>query len=295
MDQYVALLQSTTVADRLIERFKLAEVYDEELRSDVRRRFWANLRAAAGRRDGLITIEFDDKDAQRAAAIANASVDEFRRITSELAITEAQQRKVFFEKHLSETKQRLAAAQQGLADSGISTGALKAEPKAAAEGYAKLKAEYTAAQVRLQAMLSNFTANAPEVMQQQSGMAALKAQLDKLENASAAAPDNGAGYISKYREYKYQETLFELFSRQYELARVDESREGGLVQVVDAAQVPDKKSKPKRAVIALSATLVSGVLMALFVLMRARWRMGDSTPEERAKLGKIWPALWGRA
>jgi len=295
MDQYVALLQSTTVADRLIEHFKLAEVYDEELRSDVRRRFWANLRVAAGRRDGLITIEFDDKDAQRAAALANASVDEFRRITSELAITEAQQRKVFFEKHLSETKQRLAAAQQGLADSGISTGALKAEPKAAAEGYAKLKAEYTAAQVRLQAMLSNFTANAPEVMQQQSGMAALKAQLDKLESAGNAAPDNGAGYISKYREYKYQETLFELFSRQYELARVDESREGGLVQVVDAAQVPDKKSKPKRAVIALSATLVSGVLMALFVLMRARWRMGDSTPEERAKLGKIWPALWGRA
>lgn len=293
IDQHVALLQSTTIADRVIDRFKLGEVYDEELRSNVRKELGKNLRVSGGKRDGLITIELDDHDPQRAADMATAFVDEFRRLTSELAITEAQQRKVFFEQHLEQTRKRLADAQTALQSSGVSAGALKAEPKAAAEGYAKLKAEYTTAQVRLQALMANFTAAAPEVIQQQSALAALRAQLDKIE-ARADTETQHADYISKYREFKYQETLFELFSRQYELARVDESREGGLVQVVDAPQVPDRKSRPKRAMIAVGVSLATGIVMVLYVLLRARWRHGGASAETRAKAARLWPTLWGR-
>lgn len=293
MDQFVSLLQSTSIADRIIERFKLDTVYDEEYRSNTRKELNKNVRIAGGKRDGLITIEVDDEDPQRAAQMATAYVEEFRRITSELAITEAQQRKMFFEKHLTDTKRRLTEAQLALQASGISIDALKAEPKAAAEVYAKLKAEFTTATVRLQAMLSNFTSNAPEVMQQRGAIAALQAQLDKIEGSVEKTP-GGPDYITKYREYKYQETLFELFAKQFELARVDESREGGMVQVVDAAQVADRKSRPKRGLLALGASVAVGLFMTLFVLLRERWRRTASA-QSRSKLAQLWPALRGRA
>lgn len=293
IDQYVAMLRSTTLADRMIDRFNLLEVYDEKLRFDARALFWERSRVSAGRRDGLITIEIDDKDPKRAAEMAAAMVEEFRRMTSELVITEAQQRRSFFEKQVQATRDKLSAAQQALQASGLTAGSFKAEPKAVAEGYAKLKAEATAAQVRLQALLTNFTANAPEVQQQQSLLAALNAELRKQE-ANVSLQDADSGYIGKYREYKYQEVLFELFSRQYEMARVDEGREGGVTQVVDVAQVPEKKSKPKRAFIGMGASVAAGLILLVFVLIRAQLRMSDASGEARAKLAKLLPALLGR-
>lgn len=272
LDQYVALLQSVTVADRMAERFKLGEIYDEELKVDIRKEFWKNLKVTAGRRDGLIKIEVDDHEPQRAKAMAEAMVGEFRRITSEIAVTEAAQRRKFFEHHLTETRQALAKAQAALQSSGVNAATLKAEPKAAAEGYAKLKAEYTSARVKLQALSANLTERAPEVAQAQAVVAALKQQLDVLEGQMSAAGEPGAGtgdYVSRYRDFKYQESLFELFAKQFELAKVDESREGGLIQVVDVAQLPERKSRPKRSYFAL-AGLALGLIVgvARFAVVR---------------------------
>ncbi|MBT9500771.1 MAG: lipopolysaccharide biosynthesis protein [Burkholderiaceae bacterium] len=292
LDQYVTLLQSTNIADRIIARFKLAHVYDDQRPSVLRTELAANLRVAAGRRDGLITIEVDDHDPQRSADMANAFVDELRRLTSVLAVTEAQQRKLFFEAQLNQTKSKLAQAQVALQGSGFSPNALKAEPRAAAESYARLKAELTSAEVRLQTLSSSFSAQSPEVMQLSSTVAALRGQLDKLERTSDASGD--ADYVGKYREFKYQETLFELFARQYELARVDESREGSLIQVVDAAQVPDRKSKPKRAIVALVATLLAGLALTGFVLIRQQLRRVRQDPERARKLTRLGALLRGR-
>jgi uncharacterized protein involved in exopolysaccharide biosynthesis len=292
LDQYVAMLQSTTIADRIIDKFKLAEVYDEEYRSLVRRKLWENLRVTAGRRDGLITIEVDDHEPWRAADMANAYVDEFRRITSVLAVTEAQQRKVFFEAQLKQAKEKLTQAQVALQGSGFTPGALKAEPRAAAESYAKLKAEATMAEVRLQTLSGSFAPSAPELVQLQAAVAALRSQLSKMEGASDAS--GGPDYIGKYREFKYQETLFELFAKQYELARVDESREGGLIQVLDAAQVPDRKSKPKRAIVAIASTLVAGVVLIAFVLIREQLRRAGAQPERARKLARLGAMLKGQ-
>lgn len=293
LDQYVALINSTTVADRMIERFKLLEAYDEELRLDARKKFWKRLRVAAGRRDGLITIEVDDEDPSRAREMAAAMVDEFRRIASEIAVTEAQQRRRFFEQRVEEAKQKLSLAQEALQAGGFAAGALKAEPKAAAEGYARLRAEYTAAQVRLQALLSTFTPQAPEVQQQQSLALGLAAQLRKLEASNTAEPQSD--YLNRYRDFKYQEALFEQFSRQLELARVDEGREGGLLQIVDAPQVPEKKSKPSRALIGIGVSFVVSVLLFLFAMLSFNVRYGDPDGQSRAKLRALWPALLGRA
>ena len=268
-DQYVALMQSVTVSDRIIEQFKLMEEYDQKYRIEARKELATNVRMTIGKKDGLITVEVDDKSPERAAAMANRYVDELRRITSTIAITEAQQRRVFFEHQLEQTKDRLTAAQLALQASGFNPGAIKAEPKAAAEGYARLRAEVTAAEVRLQTMRGSLADDTPEVRQQQATLGALRAQLGRLEQSSEGG---GPDYVGKYREFKYQETLFDLFARQYELARADESREGALIQVVDVAQPPERKSKPKRALTAITATLATALLLAMGVVVRYSWR-----------------------
>lgn len=268
-DQYVALMQSTTVANRLIDQFELMRAYEAKLRVDAQRELERNARFSVGKKDGLIVIEIDDRSPQRAADIANQYVEELRRMTSVLAVSEAQQRRVFFEGQLKEVRDQLVRAQLALQASGFNQGALRAEPKAAAEGYARLKAELTANEVRLQTLRGSLSDNAVEVQQQLTTVNALRSQLSQLEQANVVA--GGPNYIGKYREFKYQETLFELFARQYEIARVDESREGALIQVVDAATPPERKSKPKRAFIAVSATIGAMLLLAVFLLARHFW------------------------
>jgi len=264
-DQYVALMQSVTVSDRLIDQFKLMDEYDVKFRMDARKELTNNVRMNVGKKDGLITVEVDDKSPQRASDMANRYVEELRRLTGSLAVTEAQQRRLFFEHQLQQTRDKLTAAQLALQSSGFSQGAIKAEPKAAAEGYARMRAEVTAAEVRLQAMRGSLADDTPEVRVQLATLVALRSQLARLEQATDAK--GGPDYVGKYREFKYQETLFDLFARQYELARVDESREG-LVQVVDGALPPERKSKPKRAIIAVSTTAAVAVLLAMGLFVR---------------------------
>ncbi|MFN0182664.1 MAG: lipopolysaccharide biosynthesis protein [Aquabacterium sp.] len=269
-DQYVALLQSVTVEDRLVDAFKLVEVYGSPNRTRAREALERSVRVAVGRKDGLVSIEVDDTSAERAAAIANRFVEELRRLTSQLALTEAQQRRQFFGQQLQQTRDRLAASQQALLGSGFSGSTLRAEPRAMAEGYARLRAEATAAEVRLQTMRRNLSDQAPEVQNALAALSALRAQLAQQEVLSDVKdkPD----YVGKYREFKYQETLFELLARQYESARLDESREGGLIQVVDPAQPPEVRSGPRRVRVAGIFGVAALVLVLLHLVLRQQWR-----------------------
>lgn len=295
-DQYVALLKSRSVADRLIERFELLRVYDEELLDDARKALDKRSEIKAGR-DGLITIDVDDEDPKRAAAIANAYVTELEALLKRLALTEAQQRRVFFERQLASSRDALARAQQALAAAGVSESVLKAEPRAAAEGVARLKAAVTAQEIKLAAMRGYLADTSPDFRQALQELAALRAQLARAEEAQApaAAGDAARDYISRYRDFKYQEVLFELMARQYEIARLDEAREGALVQVVDAAVPPERKSRPKRALIAVVTTLVVGLLLVVFVFLRRAWRSVQATEEGAARIAALRAALGRRA
>ena len=291
-DQYVSLMQSVTAEDRLIDQFKLQQVYEAKYRFEARRALEQNTRIAVGKKDGLISVEVDDENPQRAADMANAYVEELRRMTSVLAVSEAQQRRMFFEKELKDARDQLAKAQQELQASGFNVGALRAEPKAAAESYARLKAEITAAEVRTQVLARHRWPTArPRCNGNWPSSSALRAQLARLEQAVDA--NVGPDYLSKYREFKYRETLFELFARQYEIARVDESREGALIQVVDVAVPPEYKSKPKRLFIAVAATLLSLLLLGMFILVRHFWRASATDPEGAEKVARL-RAAFGR-
>ncbi|TXI21829.1 MAG: lipopolysaccharide biosynthesis protein [Roseateles sp.] len=259
-DQYVALLQSVSVADKLVERFKLRDVYKVDYLTDARRDLRDNTRIFAGKKDGLITVEVDDHDPKRAAEIANAYIAELRELSARLAISEAQQRRVFFEEQLKGSRDNLIAAQQRMEGSGLTATAIKAEPKAAADAYAQTKAEVATLEMRLAASRRQYTENSSVIQQQVAALQSARSQLRAMEKPSS--PGDQTGYLSAYREFKYQEALFEIFSRQFELAKLDEARDGTTFQVVDLAVPPEKKSKPKRSIIAAIAGLLLTAAMA---------------------------------
>jgi len=289
-EQYVALLQSRTLQDRIVDRFELLKVYDEKLRIDALRELANRLRINLGKREGVIAVEVDDDSPQRAADMANGFVEELRKLTSTLAVTEAQQRRVFFEAQLTQTRDRLAAAQKILQDSGFDQAALRTEPRASAEAYARLKAEVTAAEARLGGLRSSLSDRAPEVAQQSAALAAMRQLIQRYEQAP---PDPPTGYISRYREFKYQEALFEVYSRQFELARVDEAKEGAYIQQIDRAQPAERKSKPKRSWVAIGTTLVAALILVLWVLGRASLLLWRDDPLNAVLLERLRRALRG--
>jgi tyrosine-protein kinase Etk/Wzc len=267
-DQYVAMLRSRTVADQIVKRFDLLRVYDVDLQEDARRALHGNVKTSAGK-DGMIAIEVDDHDPKRAAAIANAMVEELRALTRSLSLGEAQQRRTFFEAQLTDAKDRLIEAERSLRASGITEDTIKAEPRAAIETIARLRAAIVASELKLSSMRGYLAETHPNYRLAQQELAALRAQLTRGEASDRGEADlSRPDYIGRYREFKYREFLFEALARQFEFARLDEARESVVIQVVDEAVVPERKSAPKRALIGVITTIATLLVMLAVILVR---------------------------
>jgi tyrosine-protein kinase Etk/Wzc len=291
-DQYIAFMKSVSVQDALIDRFQLMERYKAKLKDDARTALNGAVRIASGK-DGLISIEVDDKDPKFAADLANAHVEELHKVLARLAVTEAQQRRLFFEKQLAQTKDNLVKAEQALKSTGVNSSALKSTPAAAVETVARLKAAISAQEVKLASMRGYLAESSPDFKQALNELGAFKAQLAKAER-DEPTPQGGSDYVARFRDYKYHEALFELFAKQYEIARVDESREGAVIQVLDPAQPPERKSKPKRALVAIITTLAAGFALLLWVFVRQAMRNASQNPETSGKLQAL-RSSWRRA
>jgi tyrosine-protein kinase Etk/Wzc len=270
-DQFVAMLKSRVVADALIERFKLMDQYESEFKQDARNELEGNSRISAGK-DGLIKIEVDDPSPKQAAAMAEAYVEELGKLMSKLALTEAQQRRAFFEKKLQETQADLTRAQEALEATGVSSRAMRASPEATVTAVAELQARISAQEVKVGVMRGYLTDTAQELRTAMAELAGLRAQLNKVGEPAAGSSKKESDYVARFRDFKYHETLFELLAKQFEIARVDEAREGAVLQVMDPTTVPERKSKPKTAIIAVLATLASGFTLLLFVFVRSAFR-----------------------
>ena len=295
-DQFLAYLKSVTVQDKLIERFNLLDRYRVKTKTEVRLLLSSNVRAAAGK-DGLITIEVDDQDPKFAAELANAYVEELEKLLAKLATTEAQQRRMFFEKQLTQAKDKLVQSEIALRATGVSGNVLKSNPTAALAVVASLQAAVTAQEVKLGTLRGYLAETAPEFKQALHELANLRAQLAKQEkdgpttNGKTSAEGD---YVSKYRDFKYNETLFELFAKQFELAKIDESREGAVIQILDVAQTPERYSKPKRELIALISSLVAEFALLLFLTLRLTL-IGLGRNSESAKKLAVIKLSWRRA
>jgi tyrosine-protein kinase Etk/Wzc len=297
-DQFLAYMKSVTLQDELIERFKLLERYEAKTKLDARLELKDNVRATSGK-DGLISVEVDDKDPKFAADLANAHVEELAKLLGRLATTEAQQRRLFFERQLSLAKDKMIQSEIALKATGVSGSVLKANPASAVAAVAGLQAAVTSQEVKLGAMRGYLADSAPDFKQAMSELSNLRAQLARQEKDSpsfGAKATTEGDYITKYREFKYHETLFELFAKQFELAKVDEAREGAVIQVLDLAQAPERVAKPKKTMIAVIATLICGFSLLLFVFVRqafANAARDFASAQKMAQLKRSWcKALW---
>lgn len=298
-DLYIAMLQSQVVSNKLIERFKLKDIYEAKTLTDTRKELADNSKIASGK-DGLISIAVEDNSPQRAAQIANAYVEELKALSKTLAVTEAGQRRLFFENQLNKTRKDLADAEIALKQTQEKTGVLQleAQGKATMEALANLRAQIATRQVQLAAMKNFATEQNPDYQRIQAELRGLQQQLTELTKggneddvlvARAKAPEVAIEYLRKVRNLKYQETLFELMAKQFEMAKLDEARDGASIQVLDVATTPEKKSKPKRAMLILIAGMGGFFLACISAFVLEAVRKSQANQESRER----WAALIG--
>jgi uncharacterized protein involved in exopolysaccharide biosynthesis len=283
-DIYATMLKSRTIADNLIQRFELKRVYEEDLLVDTRKELARNSSISVSR-DGVITIEFEDRSPKRAADVANAYVEELRKLTVQLAVSEASQRRLFFEGQLQKARNDLATAEGELKRFTKEAGLVNPQGQISltVSAAASLRAQIAAKEIQLAGIRAFATENNPEVKRINQELVGLRVEMAKMEKDSGArvgdalvpfgkAPEVGLEYIRRYRDMKYFETLYEVLAKQYEIARIDEAKDATLIQVLDSAIEPERHSRPRRflvtALIVGFATLVS--VIAAFVLEMRR-------------------------
>lgn len=305
-DLYVSLLKSRSVEDAMIQRFDLGKLYSRKRLSDTRREFEQNFAIEGSAKDGLIQIAVKDRDPRRATDMANAYLEEYKKFSANLAVTEASQRRLFFEQQLEQAKNSLATAEEGLKQSEQRSGMfqLDQQAKALIETEASLSAQIAAKEVQLRALSTYETPSNTEVILAREQLAGLQAQLKALGGRNASSSDDvlvsggkipGAGldYIRKMRDVKYFETIFDLLARQYETARLDEARQGTIMQVVDPAIVPDRRTSPRRALIIIITSLSVLVLSIFLVLFRRGFESLEQDPENQRRLETL-SSVWGK-
>jgi uncharacterized protein involved in exopolysaccharide biosynthesis len=275
-DLYIAMLKSRTVADKLIGKFDLKRLYDVELQEQARKALEDSTSITSGK-DGLITVEVESKDQKLVAQLANGYVAELASLTTTLAVTEASQRRVFFERQLELAKDNLAKAEMRLKGALDTHGVISvdAESRAMVEMAARLKARISAKEIQLSSMGAFVTANNPEYKMATEELASLRAELSKLENGRASGTrvtdgsrqQDGLENVKVLRDVKYYQMLYELLAKQYEVARLDEAKDASMIQVLDPAFEPERRFKPKRAVVVVVSTLIAFVFACLWVFI----------------------------
>ena len=303
-ETFVAMLKSRTVEDAMVQNFGLMQEYNQRYISDARKAFEKHATVDGSGKDGLIHISVEDRDPARAAEVANGYVDQFRKLSEHIAITEASQRRLFFEQQLEQAKGSLADAEEALKKTEQTTGLieLSGQARALIESAAALRAQIAAKEVQIQSLGTFATSENAQLVQAQQELASLRTQLAKLGGSEDSVdsgllvprgrvPQAGLEYVRKLRDVKYQEAIFDILARQFEVAKLDEARQGALIQVIDAAVPPDKRSFPKRGLIVICAAGVGFVLGVMGVLVDAIFRRMRGTPEAGQKLHLLRKAL----
>jgi uncharacterized protein involved in exopolysaccharide biosynthesis len=296
---YAGMLKSRSVEDALIQRFDLMSVYGDAKMSDARKDLEENSAIDLGK-EGLISISVEDKSGKRAAEIANGYVEELRKVTQRLAVTEASQRRLFFEQELQEAKNNLANAEQAMKKTQETTGIIQLDGQARAiiESVVVLKAQIAAKEVQLRAMRSFATEQNPDLILAEQQLAGMRSQLASMQKqsgggdgdvqvATGKVPEAGLEYVRKLRDVKYYETIFELLAKQYEAAKLDEAKNAAIIQVLDPAIEPDRKSSPKRSLIVVVTTMFVFFGSVVFIILRGAWMRLREEPQMYSRLKEL--------
>lgn len=276
-DLYLGILKSRSVADAVIQRMDLMREYKTKTWDATRKTLEGAVKFQAGK-DGIITVSADHKDPRTAAMLANTFIQELDRTSLRLNLTKAGTERNFLEKRLTVVKQDLKNAEDEMKTFQEKYKTIKADVQAAAaiEGVARLKAEIVTKEVQLAALRHSMTDEAPEVKSLLAAISRLRGQMSTMSGGGDGgnvipgvgnAPGIGVEYVRRLREFKIQEALFEQLTKQYELAKINEARDSSSLQVLDEAVTPSKKSKPKRSLIVILATVTAffGSIFLVFI------------------------------
>jgi tyrosine-protein kinase Etk/Wzc len=254
-DQQISLLKSKSVETALVKRFDLRRVYHVKYVSSAAKAWERHSSADSGLKDGLIRLSVTDSDPVRAAIFANFWVEEYRRLTATLAVTEAAQRRLFYEQQLTLAKEDLAGAEDTMKETQQRTGVIDIEgqDRTLLASAAMLRAQLATKQIEITAMRQFASDRNPDLERAEEELSGMEGQLavmdaDARQNKGDIVVPKGnvsedaLEYARSLREVKYREAIVDLLTRQYEGARVDEARQGNLIQVVDPATTPEKPS-----------------------------------------------------
>jgi uncharacterized protein involved in exopolysaccharide biosynthesis len=294
---FIGILRSRTVEDRLIERFDLKKVYGARLEEAARRNLAENSGISEDRKSGIITITVTDRDPQRAAAMAQAYVEELDRLDSELSTSAAHRERVFLEGRLTAVKQELDLSSKEFSQFASKNTAIdiKEQGRAMMDAAATLMGQLVAAESQLKGLEEMYTPDNVRVRSVQARVAELRKQLEKMggkegtETNSAATtvgdsmypsirklPLLGVTYADLYRRTRIQEAVYETLTQEYELAKVQEVKETPSVKVLDVARIPERKSYPPRLQIMVVCTFLALTGAVVTGLGKARWREVDT-------------------
>jgi tyrosine-protein kinase Etk/Wzc len=290
-DMYVAMIRSRTIADALVDHYSLMQLYREKTRVDARKDLESKTEVVSGK-DGIISISVEDKDPARAAKMANSYVEELEKLTQTLAVTDTGRKRRFFEREVKTANDDLAKAEDALKATQQTTGLIQLDSQARAmlQAYAELRAQATAKEVELASIRSFATADNPDLIRVQRELEALRSQVARFEQgpghydvALGRVPTAGLAYVRSLREVKYRETLLELLTKQYEINRIDEAEGAGLIQVLDKAIPPEKRSWPPRLALVLASTLAALIMAVAAVFLMEVLQKAHEDPQFEAQ------------
>lgn len=294
-DLYLGILKSRSVTDAVIQRMDLARELKTNNHDALRSATQGMVKFQAGK-DGIITVTADNKDPRKAAILVNTFIDELQKKSLQLNLTKASTERSFLEKRLTVVKQDLKAAEDDMKAFQEKYKVIKADAQAAAsiEGVARLKAEIVTKEVQLAALRHSMTDEAPEVKSLLAAVSRLRGQMSAMSGSGESgavipgvgnAPGIGVEYVRKLRELKIQEAMFEQLTKQFELAKLNEARDSSSIQVLDEAVVPTQKSKPKRSMIVILAT-VTAFFCSIFLVFIQEY-LSKMSPEDSAILDEM--------
>jgi len=303
---FVGVLRSQTVQERLVQQFDLKKVYGKRLVVEARQKLDENTAISEDRKSGIITISVTDHSKERAAALANAYVEQLNSLVAQLSTSSAHRERVFLGDRLDAVKKELDLDANQLAQfsSKNKTLDIRDEGRAMLDAAAGLAGQMIAAQSQLEGLRQIYTDSNPRVRSLKAHVMELRKQLDKLGGAkeqTGVASDQavdptsdmpypsiqklpllGVKYTDLYRQVKIQETVYELLTQQYEMAKVQEVKETPSVKTLDPGRVPERKSFPPRLMIILSGICLAIVIAAVWVLESIRWDKVD--PQDPRKI-----------
>jgi uncharacterized protein involved in exopolysaccharide biosynthesis len=300
---FVGLLGSRTVQDRLVDRFDLRKVYWDRYWEDARKDLRKHTDVFEDKKSGIITIEVTDKNPQRAANMAKAYVEELDNLVAQVSTSSARQERLFIEQRLQTMRSDLDRAERKFSEFASKNTALdiKEQTRAMVTSAAELQGQLMVAQSEMEGLKQVYTGNNVRVRSAAARVNELQRQLKNLggsENASSSAdelypsirklPILGVEWANLYRDAKVQETVFELLTQKYELARIEEAKEIPVVRVADQPVVPEKKSFPPRLAMILLSTIVGVIMGSVWVVYHDRWQQVQQEDARKALVTQIW-------